>query len=393
MNLLKLRKQEPDLEDEDSIEGDRDISSVNKGVTLQNKITNWLMIGGVAVVGAFGMYKYYAGMFHDYQQQKDPTKNAATTAPVADLPPLVVPAPDAVAHKDSAATDAPPPLTKPDPNTATGGGAPAGHPPTKTLGEIVRERRLKRELLFRVDSTTRAKPDVAVDSDQANTRSDDTSGGAGKAVRTAGFNAAHAYVLPDPSLIMTRGTAIPCPVKEAIDTTLTGMVTCVTEEDARSADDKVVLMNRGTKCIGRQGGGMTHGQRRVGIIWERCETPGPDHVLVPLDQSYASDDLGRPGIAGQVDNHFWDRFGAAIALSLISDVGPYLVATRQGGGSNNTTIAFPNIGSGPQEIMSEILKKTVDIPPTLNAPQANRVLIYLAGDIDFRDVYQLERTK
>lgn len=129
-----------------------------------------------------------------------------------------------------------------------------------------------------------------------------------------------------------------------------------------------------------------HGQRRVGIIWQRCETP--QHVHLDLD-SAASDSLGRPGIAGAVDTHFWDRFGAAIALSLITDIGPYLVASRQSG-SNNTTIAFPSM-SGPKDVMAEVLKNTVNIPPTIAAAQGAQVLIYLADDIDFGDVYELKR--
>jgi type IV secretion system protein VirB10 len=215
-------------------------------------------------------------------------------------------------------------------------------------------------------------------------------GGTAGVLLPAQFNAAQAYMVPDPSLIMTRGKVIPCTVMPAIDTTLTGIVTCVTGEDATGADGKVSLMDRGTLCVGQQGGGVSFGQRRVGIIWQRCETP--QHVLVPLD-SGAADALGRPGIPGKVDNHFWDRFGAAIALSLISDIGPYLTATRQGGGNNNTTIAFPNIMNGPETVMSEVLRSTIDIRPTITAPHATRVLIYLAGDIDFRDVYQLERNR
>jgi type IV secretion system protein VirB10 len=78
-------------------------------------------------------------------------------------------------------------------------------------------------------------------------------------------------------------------------------------------------------------------------------------------------------------------------LSLISDIGPYLVATRQSG-SNSTTVSFPTV-TGPQAVMSEVLKSTVDIPPTITAPQGAQVLIYLSGDVDFRDVYQLARVK
>ena len=133
-------------------------------------------------------------------------------------------------------------------------------------------------------------------------------------------------------------------------------------------------------------------QRRVGILWTRGETP--NHVLIDVD-SAAGDALGRPGIEGVVDTHFWDRFGAAIMLSLISDVGTYLAATQQtnGSGSNNTTIAFPSTVQGSQSIMSDVLKSTLNIPPTLTANQGADIIIYVARDLDFRDVYALELTR
>jgi type IV secretion system protein VirB10 len=278
---------------------------------------------------------------------------------------------------------------------ATGGSiSVGGQAPAKSQAELIRDRRMKRELRFNLDGVGSASASEVtapnVEQEGGGPATDRTAKPGARATPSSRFSAAHAYVVPDPTLMMTSGKVIPCTLVPAIETTLTGIVTCVTGEDATGADNTVSLMDRGTLCVGQQGGGVTHGQRRVGIIWQRCETP--QHVLVPLD-SGATDALGRPGIPGQVNNHFWDRFGAAIALSLISDVGPYLVASRQGNGSGNTTIAFPNILNGPQTVMGEVLKNTMDIPPTVSAPQGARVLIYLAGDIDFRDVYQLERSE
>lgn len=191
-------------------------------------------------------------------------------------------------------------------------------------------------------------------------------------------------------MVIPKGTGIPCTVRPAIDTTLPGVVDCVVAEEVRGADQKVPLIDPGTVCTGEQRGGVVRGQYRVGMIWTRCRGPAPEHVMVDLT-SPTADSLGRIGIPGEVDNHFWDRFGAAIALSLITDVDPYLVATRQGG-NNNTTIAFPNL-SGPQEVTTEALRSTVDIPPTITAPQGAQVLIYLREDLDFRDVYELKRAQ
>jgi type IV secretion system protein VirB10 len=403
MSLFKPRYQEPDPDEENSIEGERELGSVNKGLTRQNKIINWIVACGACALAAIFLYKYYASVYDKYQEEKAPPRDLTRTVATAGLPPLIMPDPrpeQEAAGPASGTGDKPPLLRHPDGMMTGAGAATVSHqPPMKSLAELVRERRLKREVRFSLDGNmSAAAADVvtgnhaaAVEASapmieaKALAMSSSASSNASASVNVAD---SRAYILPDPTLMMTRGKLIPCTVLPAIDTTLTGIVTCVTGEDATGADNKVSLMDRGTLCTGKQGGGVTQGQRRVGIIWHRCETP--QHVIVPLI-SDASDFLGRPGISGQVDNHFWDRFGAAIALSLITDIGPYLIATRQRG-NNTTTVSFPPI-TGPKDVMSEVLKSTVNIPPTITRPHAAQILIYLAGDVDFRDVYQLERMK
>lgn len=410
MKLFKFGSKEPDMEaDEDSIEGERELSSVNKGLTLQNKIINWVVMGGAVALALFLLAKYYINLYDAHQEGQMMAKDITRTVATTTLPALALPDPEPakVVPASAAAVEYPPlqPPAAPINDAAPAGASPAGQPAAKSLAQLVRERRLKSEIRFNLDShapggvgqtdVEGAGADGAIepgtsglDAMPGAAPSAATSPVAARALRQASFAAPRAYMLPDPTLMMTRGQVIPCTVLPAMDTTLTGIVTCITGEDATGADNKVSLMDRGTICTGKQGGGVTHGQRRVGIIWDRCRTP--QQVLVPLEAG-ATDSLGRPGIPGRVDNHFWERFGGAIALSLITDIGPYLIATRQDG-SNNTTVSFPTI-SGPKEILTEVLKSTINIPPTIYGPQGAPVLIYLNGDIDFRDVYQLERTK
>ena len=394
MNLFKRRQDVADAEDENSIEGERVLGSVNRGISLQNRLTNWAVIVGACLLAGVLLYKYYSGMYRHYQEKKAPAKDVTRTLATTTLPPLSMPEPvSAEAPVIASSADRLPPLqasaNPPSFASPAQTGTPAAHTSSTGRLELVHERRLKREVRFKLDAVDAMEPTGPGEARKAS--EDGATGSISRAVaagpvQPSGHAATRAYMLPDPTLMMTRGKVIPCTVLPAIDTTLTGTVSCVTGVDATGADNKVSLMDRGTYCVGAQGGGIMHGQRRVGIIWQRCETP--QHVMVPLSAD-AADSLGRPGIPGTVDNHFWDRFGAAIALSLITDVGPYLVATAQRG-NGNTTIAFPTM-TGPQEIMSEVLKSTLDIRPTITAPQASEVMIYLAGDIDFRDVYALER--
>lgn len=398
-SLFKPRNPEPDPDEEAAIEDERELGSVNKGLARQNRIINWLGAIGACTLAAFFLYKYYAGVYEDRQQSRMASKDLTRTVATTSLPPLTMPDPGM--EQSPAATGTaevrPPPMRVPgSPTTAPPA---SGQAPAKSLSQLARERRLKREVRFSLDGSLARSAAVEERESHAAIASGGETAGERRGTPALGAAAqdtmpktdmemARAYLLPDPTLTMTRGKLIRCTVLPAFDTTLTGPVTCVTGEDATGADNKVSLMDRGTVCFGQQGGGITHGQRRIGIIWQRCETP--QHALVPFN-SDATDPLGRPGIPGTVDNHFWDRFGGAIALSLITDVGPYLIATRQRG-DNNTTVSFPSM-SGPKDVLSEVIKSTVDIAPTITGPQGAEVFIYLAHDIDFRDIYQLERVR
>lgn len=395
MNLFPFRQDrvgKEDADEDNTVEGERDAAVADRGLRLQNKATNLIIVASVVTVAGLALSRYYAAVYDRHKEATEPAREVVAAAP--SLPPLKPPTFVEAKQEQSL-----PPLTpSAGQATATAGPtavmstAPAG-PPSLTPAQQLMKHRLESPLVFKV-----AEPQVAraagadpagspIASGAGTPTGDDQPARVGQQARAAG---ARAYMLADPSMMITQGTKISCNVIEALDTTLPGLVTCMQTEDVRSADGRVVLLERGTRWVGQQANGVAQGQRRVGIVWSRGETP--NHVLVDVD-SGGADWLGHPGIEGEVDSHFWDRFGAAILLSVISDAGPYLTALRHGGGSNNTTIAFPNITGGAQQVMSDVLKSTMNIQPTLTAPQASQVVIHVARDLDFRDVYALrERT-
>lgn len=193
-------------------------------------------------------------------------------------------------------------------------------------------------------------------------------------------------MLPTRSLLLPKGAFIDCTLETAIDSTLPGMTTCITATDTFSADGTVVLLGRGTRLIGETRGQVQQGQARVFILWTEARTP--EGVVVPLD-SPGTDELGRSGLPGQVDRHFWQRFGAAILLTVINgavQAGVQAASADRGG----TVIYNPG---GTQDVMSEILKGTVAIPPIVTKSNGDRIQIFVARDVDFRDVYELQPTR
>jgi type IV secretion system protein VirB10 len=85
-----------------------------------------------------------------------------------------------------------------------------------------------------------------------------------------------------------------------------------------------------------------------------------------------------------VNRHFWQRFGAAILVSVID--GAVQGAVQSAGNGNGSVVVNP---SATQGVMTEVLKGTINIPPTVVKRQGDRIQILVARDLDFRSVYEL----
>jgi type IV secretion system protein VirB10 len=189
-----------------------------------------------------------------------------------------------------------------------------------------------------------------------------------------------AQMLPTQRFLLPKGTFIGCTLETAIDSTLPGFTSCVTGSDTFGADGKVVLLERGTRLTGETRGQLAQGMARVFVLWTQARTP--QGVVVPLD-SPGADELGRSGLPGTVNRHFWDRFGAAILVSLLDGGVQAAVQSENRGG---TVIYNPGDTQG---VLTESLKGTIDIPPTIAKPNGARIQVLVARDLDFRPVYEL----
>ena len=195
--------------------------------------------------------------------------------------------------------------------------------------------------------------------------------------------AAHAKMMTHPDLTIPAGAIIPCTLQTAVNSQLMGFVDCVLPSEVRGATGTVTLLDRGTQIFGEIRSGLRQGQDRLFVLWVRARTP--ENVVVSL-ASPAADELGRAGVPGAVDNHFWQRFGAAILFSVIG-YGPEIAANAVQHGNGNNYIQFL---TPQQQLANTVLEAQINIPPTLEKNQGDTVSIFVARDLDFSSVYDLQ---
>ena len=397
---------------EPAVAGERGISSINRARPLQSRITNLLAMGLMSSLGLGLLGWYYAHTFAMQSEARRSAQNAANQQAAGNMPlpsigPITPPNARAPARTSVLASALGPPPALP-PSSVTDGMAATGSPlataaygvpatpdvPGKSPWELALERRLSGPAFDTnpsgpsstpQESASSAMPPAAEGAPAEMPSGEIPRGGAPSSalatlLRPTITPAVRPSVLPTLRLLLPKGAFSDCTLETAIDSTLPGMTTCVTATDTFSADGTVVLLPRGTKLVGETRGQVQQGTSRVFVLWTEARTPSG--VVIPLD-SPGTDALGRSGLAGRVNRHFWQRFGAAILISVINGAVQYGVQSQNQGGA---VIYDPGATQG---VMTEALRGTVNIPPTVTVANGSRIQVLVARNVDFRSVYAL----
>jgi type IV secretion system protein VirB10 len=166
-----------------------------------------------------------------------------------------------------------------------------------------------------------------------------------------------------------QGTLIPAVLETAIDTDVPGFARAVVSQDVRSFDGSKVLIPRSSRLIGEYKSATQAGQRRAYLMWTRLVRP--DGVSIAL-ASPAADFTGQAGVGGQVNTHFFSRFGSAILLSILG--GAQTLAT---GGASTVVV------SGGQSAAGAALQRDGNRGPTIKVRQGEPIRVFTARDLIF----------
>jgi type IV secretion system protein VirB10 len=420
---LRMERVPSGTVSEGNVRGERGAPSVSTTRSLQSRVSSILACGAMLILGAGMLTWYYTGAISRQSRVSRNAQSAASRRAQGEMP---LPALDGLTTlKISTSGDQRPPVDAHDPDeepatAPTPVASAVLHqstlPPTtrstweaassphgsyvigarKSPEQQAQERMLSGTAFERQSGpreafagfpTTSAEGPAPVGVSQINTLAAKTAENSssaddlGSLLRPTAVASAHARILPTRRLLLERGAFIDCTLETAISSALPGMTTCVTAMDTFSSDGTVVLLERGTKLIGETHGQVQQGSARVFVLWTEARTPMG--IVVPLD-SPGADELGRSGLPGTVDRHFWDRFGAAILISTLD--GAVQAAAQSAGRGGGAVIYSP---TASESVVTDVLKNSVNIAPTVSKRNGDRIQVLVARDLDFRQVYEL----
>lgn len=186
---------------------------------------------------------------------------------------------------------------------------------------------------------------------------------------------ARAVPMRNPGAIAPQGTIIPGVLETAINSDLPGFTRAVVSRDVLSFDGKAVLIPRGSRLIGQYKSAVALGQSRAFIIWTRVIRPDGSSIQIG---SPGTDELGRGGLNGEVNRHFFRRFSGSILLSVLNAG----VASIGQTPSTQVSIGSPGAATG----LAAAALQGDAIPPTIKVAQGEAINIFVARDLDFSAV-------
>ncbi|GDX36395.1 hypothetical protein LBMAG18_09060 [Alphaproteobacteria bacterium] len=205
-----------------------------------------------------------------------------------------------------------------------------------------------------------------------------------------------ASIITNSETTIAQGKMINAIIETAINTEIPGTVRAIVSRDVYGETGNKVLIPRGSRLYGAYSSSIQRGQARVQISWTRLIRP--DGVSLNINFS-ASDQFGRAGLPGEVDN----RYSSVIANSLLTSVltvGTVAAAQKIIGNANQNTTTTINQNQGITttttnatnqaiydvtktiiDTIGDIITNTINLDPVIRIPQGTKITIIVNSDI------------
>jgi type IV secretory pathway VirB10-like protein len=181
---------------------------------------------------------------------------------------------------------------------------------------------------------------------------------------------------PASPYVVQAGSVIPAALITGIRSDLPGQITAqVTQHVYDSPTGSLLLIPQGTRIIGEYASGITFGQRRVLLVWNRLIFPNGRSIV--LERQPGADTQGYAGLEDQVDYHWWDLAKAAGLATLLA-VGTELALSDE-------DQLIRAIRRGSQDTINQagqqIIQRQLQVAPTLTIRPGFPVRVIVTRDL------------
>jgi type IV secretion system protein VirB10 len=201
------------------------------------------------------------------------------------------------------------------------------------------------------------------------------------------------YITDRPHTI-AQGKLLNAILETAINTEVPGTVRAVVSRDVYGEAGSQVLIPKGSRLFGSYTSQIQRGQGRVQINWTRLIRPDGVDLAISFN---ASDQFGRSGIPGEVDNKYSSIVAnslltsviavaaTAAAQSLVSDTASTTTTNATQGTTtvtaDATNQAINNVSGAIVNTVSQIVNNALDVTPIIRVPQGTRITVIVNADI------------
>lgn len=204
---------------------------------------------------------------------------------------------------------------------------------------------------------------------------------------------AEATLMGDMNYLVAQGKVIDAILETAINTDLPGPLRAIVSRDVYAESGREIMIPKGSRLIGSYNSDVKRGQKRVYVIWARIIRP--DGIDIAVD-SPGVDQLGRAGVAGYVDNKYFEIFASAfltssvsIALgigsdSLLDDSGTSSTTTSDGTTSSSGSAGSQAVLQGVRDFSDTtktVLEGIMTQQPTITVDQGTRIKVFVNRDL------------
>lgn len=200
----------------------------------------------------------------------------------------------------------------------------------------------------------------------------------------------------DMSRVITPDKPITAVLTYQIDTRQAVTAVAMVDRDIYGSSGRTVVIPRGTKILGRVGGGATD---RVGIAWNQIIRP--DGVRFVFEGE-SGDAMGRGGVPGRINNRYLQRYGysllpAITGAGITAALGGQSTQNQGINGASQTqdarAVAAQILQQPLTQIAQDLYQKNSQIPVQITIPAGTRVTVWSTGDLRLKPVGEDDRPR